>query len=72
MTQDHINIWASAGEAMLDELTSLRRAIHADPELGLHTPRTTAKTKAALAGLPLEIHEGKSTSGFVAVPRRHV
>lgn len=64
-----MNIWASAGEAMLDELTSLRRAIHADPELGLHTPRTTAKAKAALAGLPLEIHEGKSTSGFVAVLR---
>lgn len=64
-----MNIWASAGEAMLDELTTLRRAIHADPELGLHTPRTTAKAKAALAGLPLEVHEGKSTSGFVAVLR---
>ena len=64
-----MNIWASAGEAMLDELTALRRAIHADPELGLHTPRTTAKAKAALAGLPLEIHESNSTSGFVAVLR---
>ncbi len=69
MTQDHPDIWAKAGEAMLDELTALRRAIHAEPELGLHTPKTTAKAKAALAGLPLEIHEGRSTSGFVAVLR---
>ena len=64
MTSDH---WAKTGEALLPETIALRRAIHAEPELGLHTPKTTAKAKAALAGLPLEIREGSATSGFVAV-----
>jgi hippurate hydrolase len=59
--------WTAAGEALLPELIELRRAIHAEPELGLDTPLTTAKAKAALAGLPLEIREGGATSGFVAV-----
>jgi len=45
---------------------ALRRAIHSDPELGLDTPRTRAKLKAALAGLPLAIADSASTSGFVA------
>ena len=36
------------------------------PELGLNTPTTTAKIKTALAGLPLEIKEGPSTTGFIA------
>ena len=46
-----------------------RRAIHAEPELGLDLPKTTAKVKAALAGLPLEIREGPSTTGLVAILR---
>ena len=50
-----------------DEITALRRAIHAEPELGLETPRTLAKVKAALADLPLEWHEGPSCTGAVAV-----
>jgi hippurate hydrolase len=37
--------------------------------LGLDLPRTTAKVKAALAGLPLEIREGPSTSGVLAILR---
>jgi hippurate hydrolase len=61
--------WTSAGEAGLNEAIALRRAIHADPELGLDLPRTTAKVKGALAGLPLEIREGPSTSGLVAILR---
>ena len=61
--------WCEAGEALLPELIALRRAIHEEPELGLVTPLTTAKAKAALEGLPLEIVEGGSTSGFVAVLR---
>ena len=55
---------AAAGEA--EQTVALRRAIHADPELGLHTPATRDKLGAALAGLPLEIRNSKSTSGFVA------
>ncbi|MET0181019.1 MAG: M20 family metallopeptidase [Novosphingobium sp.] len=50
-----------------DKLTALRRAIHAEPELGLHTPRTRDKVRAALAHLPLEWREGPSTTGLVAV-----
>jgi metal-dependent amidase/aminoacylase/carboxypeptidase family protein len=52
-----------------DRLTALRRAIHGEPELGLHTPRTMAKVRAALAHLPLEWRTGPSTTGAVAVLR---
>ncbi|MEJ6010135.1 M20 family metallopeptidase [Novosphingobium aquae] len=48
------------------EIVALRRAIHADPELGLHTPKTCDKVRAALAGLPLEWRQGPSTTGMVA------
>ncbi len=61
--------WTAAGEALLPEAVDLRRAIHAEPELGLDLPATTAKVKAALAGLPLEIRQGPSTSGLVAILR---
>ena len=61
--------WTSIGEAQLDDAVALRRAIHAEPEVGLHLPLTTAKAKAALAGLPLEIHDSSSTTGFVAILR---
>src|SRR5665213_420594 len=61
--------WAAAGEALLADAVALRRAIHAEPELGLDLPLTTAKVKAALAGLPLEIREGPSTSGLMAILR---
>lgn len=61
--------WAEAGEDLLDGVVELRRAIHADPEIGLDCARTTAKIKAALAGLPLEYREGPSTSGLIAILR---
>ena len=61
--------WIEAGFAALPEMIALRRAIHAEPELGLMTPRTTEKAKRALAGLPLEIFEGPSTTGFIALLR---
>lgn len=50
-----------------DEIVALRRAIHAEPELGLETPKTLSKVRAALANLPLEWREGSSTTGAVAV-----
>jgi hippurate hydrolase len=52
-----------------ERLTTLRRAIHAEPELGLQTPKTLAKVKAALAHLPLEWREGPSTTGATAFLR---
>jgi hippurate hydrolase len=48
------------------EIVALRRAIHAEPELGLQTPRTRDKIRAALAHLPLAWREGPSTTGLVA------
>ncbi len=53
--------------AIAGEIVSLRRAIHAEPELGLHTPKTRDKVRAALADLPLEWREGPSTTGAVAI-----
>ncbi|WP_416908126.1 MAG: M20 metallopeptidase family protein [Polymorphobacter sp.] len=55
-----------AAHALTDELVALRRAVHAEPELGLHNPKTAAKIRAALADLPLEWTSGPSTSGLVA------
>ena len=50
-----------------DRITALRRAIHADPELGLDTPKTLAKVKAELSDVHLEWREGPSCTGAVAV-----
>ncbi|MDT9012362.1 M20 family metallopeptidase [Novosphingobium sp. APW14] len=73
----HTNL-LEAARAISDEVVALRRAIHAEPELGLHTPRTRDKVRAALADLPLTWREGPSTTGLVATlaggagPGRHV
>src|SRR3712207_9455877 len=61
--------WTAASEAELDGVVALRRAIHADPEIGLDCRRTTEKIKRALEGLPLEYREGPSTSGLIAILR---
>ncbi|MDJ0979597.1 MAG: amidohydrolase [Erythrobacter sp.] len=55
-----------AAKALSPEITALRRAIHAEPELGLECPMTMAKVRDALEGLPLEWREGPSTTGAVA------
>ena len=68
MTLDHTD-WRDDAESLLPDLIELRRAIHAEPELGLQNPKTLAKIKAALADLPLEYHEGPSTTGLVAILR---
>ncbi len=61
--------WIEAANAVQSDTVSLRRAIHEEPELGLQTPKTMAKVRAALAGLPLEWKTGKSTTGAIAVLR---
>jgi amidohydrolase len=58
--------WRDDAETLLPDLVELRRAIHAEPELGLQNPKTLAKIKVALAGLPLEFREGPSTTGLLA------
>jgi hippurate hydrolase len=59
--------WLTAATALQPETIALRRAIHAEPELGLQTPRTMAKVREALADLPLEWKTGKSTTGAIAL-----
>ncbi len=61
--------WRDDADAILPELVELRRDIHREPELGLQNPKTLAKIKAALAGLPLEFREGPSTTGLIATLR---
>jgi len=53
--------------AIAGELAQLRRAIHAEPEIGLHLPLTQQKILAALDGLPLEITLGSALSSVTAV-----
>lgn len=48
-----------------DRIVALRRAIHAEPELGLSNPRTRDKVREALSHLPIEWREGPSTTGLV-------
>ena len=68
-TIDRRTDWTAIGAGELADVVALRRAIHAEPEIGNHCPRTTEKLKAALVGLPLEIHDSKTTTGFVAILR---
>lgn len=51
------------------DLVALRRTLHRDPEVGLHTPRTQQAVLDALAGLDLEITLGESLTSVVAVLR---
>lgn len=51
------------------ELVELRRAIHVEPEVGLHLPLTQRKVLDALAGLPLDITLGERLSSVTAVVR---
>ncbi|NLU64300.1 amidohydrolase [Rhodococcus sp. HNM0563] len=53
--------------ALSDDLIALRRAIHADPEIGLHTTRTQRRVLDALSGLDLEITVGRDLASVVAV-----
>ena len=50
-------------------VVALRREIHQFPELGLHLPETTRRAREALAGLDVEIAEGKSTSSLIVTLR---
>jgi hippurate hydrolase len=49
-----------------DAVIELRRAIHADPELGLTLPRTQQRVLDALEGLGLDISLGETTTSIVA------
>lgn len=51
------------------ELTQLRRALHAIPEIGLSLPRTQRTLLDALDGLPLEVRLGQASTSITAVLR---
>jgi amidohydrolase len=59
--------WLALAQALQPETIALRRAIHAEPELGVMNPKTTAKVLEALKGLPLTYRQGPSTTGVIAV-----
>ena len=56
--------------AQQDDLVQLRRALHANPEIGLELPRTQERVLAALDDLPLTVTTGApGLSSVVAVLR---
>jgi amidohydrolase len=55
--------------AISGEIAELRHAIHREPEIGYHLPRTQEKVLAALDGLPLEISVGRQLTSVTAVLR---
>ena len=50
-------------------ISTLRRDIHREPELGFDTEKTARKVLDALEGLPLEIETGVAQNGIVATLR---
>jgi amidohydrolase len=63
----HTSDWLEGSHALQNDTIALRRAIHREPELGLETPKTLAKVRAALDGLPLAFKSGPSSSGVIAI-----
>ena len=49
-----------------EDIVTLRRDIHREPELGFDTEKTAEKVLDALDGLPLEIQTGVAQNGVVA------
>jgi len=68
-TTSHASPWLAIAQSVHPQTIALRRAIHEEPELGLQTPKTLAKVKTALSGLPLAWKEGSSCTGAVAILR---
>ena len=52
-----------------DELTALRRDLHAHPELGFEEVRTSGIVAGALEALGIEVHRGIGKTGVVGVIR---
>src|SRR3954464_9217533 len=59
----------AAAYADADRTIDLRRRLHRQPGIGPPLPRTQATVLDALAGLPIEVTTGKSTSSVVGVLR---
>lgn len=59
----------SAAQSILPDLVTLRRTLHANPELGTDLPFTQAQVLEALAGLGLDVSTGDSLTSVAAVLR---
>ena len=68
MTRSGDELMAEAGELLPDAVT-LRRKLHANPELGLDLPETAAAVLDSLEGIDLEIARSEKSSGFLATLR---
>ena len=68
-TGEDLALWRDGAADLVPTVVALRRDIHSFPEQGLHLPETTRKVRAALAGLDVEIAQGKSTSGLIVTLR---
>ena len=64
-----MSIFLAGAKEIQDELVTLRRRLHQEPEIGLDLPKTQAKIVAALDGLGLEVTTGKGLSSVTAVLR---
>ncbi|MGE3782772.1 MAG: M20 aminoacylase family protein [Alphaproteobacteria bacterium] len=54
----------------VDELTQIRRDIHAHPEIGFEEERTAELVASKLAEWGIEVHRGLATTGVVGTIRR--
>ena len=61
-TLDHVRTYHA-------ELTGIRRDLHANPELGLDTPRTADLVARQLESWGIEVHRGVGGHGVVGVLR---
>lgn len=52
--------------AIFDDVVQLRRAVHAEPEVGLHLPLTQQKVLEALRPLDLDVRVGTRASSIIA------
>ncbi|HEX3953516.1 MAG TPA: hypothetical protein VHW90_08080 [Stellaceae bacterium] len=60
-----LNRFVDEVRELLPAAVTLRRRIHAQPELGLQLPLTTAAVLDGLKGLDVEIAHSKATSGLI-------
>jgi amidohydrolase len=54
-------------KSMREDLVTLRRALHAEPEIGLHLPKTEEQVLGELDGLPLEVTTGSATTSVTVL-----
>ena len=66
VTQSFSGLAEEVRDSFGEDIVSLRRDIHREPELGFDTEKTAEKVLDALDGLPLEIQTGVAENGVVA------